>query len=207
MALRPHQQELAGSKGKPAFWFLHVLEPSRGGSYAASIKEVSTTFTLSTNSEYLCICFCAIPAPLAIKIYPKKTVQTIEYYFFCPISTSIYSFTPNISSPPFHIYYLYLFKCLAFLFLHLLCLIHLHCPSHSPQLHWPHLGTICHKPFVGETFVRGHTLGWPLLQSSHDEFTHSRGGVCGLRTLGRIDRNTKEIQRLRIIPGGQLSEH
>ena len=44
-------------------------------------------------------------------------------------------------------------------------------------------------------------------QSSHDGFVCSREGACGLEMLCRRNRDMKEIQRHRIVVGGQLSEY
>lgn len=43
-------------------------------------------------------------------------------------------------------------------------------------------------------------MHYHLLVSSFDEFVHSTVGVCGLEMLGRIDIDTKEIQRHRLVP-------
>ena len=48
------------------------------------------------------------------------------------------------------------------------------------------------------SFLSGSSLG---------ECERSRVGVCGFKMLGRIDRDTKEIERHRIVSGGQLSEY
>lgn len=57
-----------------------------------------------------------------------------------------------------------------------------------------------------EVVVR-HVLGWLLSQHSHNRFIHSRVEACGLETLGRRNRDMKEIQRHRIVLGEWLSEY
>lgn len=58
----------------------------------------------------------------------------------------------------------------------------------------------CHEPRFG---------GWLLSWSSQDRFLHSSVGECGSETFGRMNgkgnRDTKEIQRHGIVPGGQLN--
>ena len=49
-------------------------------------------------------------------------------------------------------------------------------------------------------------MHYHLLASSFDEFVRSMVGACGLEKLGRIDRDTKKIQRHRIVLGVQLSK-
>ena len=61
---------------------------------------------------------------------------------------------------------------------------------------YPMLGTICHS----------HTLGWCLSGSSLSAFVHSKVWMCGLEMLdmlGGINSNTQEIQRHRVVMGGQ----
>lgn len=53
-------------------------------------------------------------------------------------------------------------------------------------------------------------LGWLLLQSNHDGhdgMVCSRVGANGLEMSGRRSRDMKEMQRHRIVLGGQLNEY
>lgn len=47
-----------------------------------------------TNSENLCLFFCSLLAPLAIKVHPRDCAGSWTL-FLCPTYINIYSFTPD----------------------------------------------------------------------------------------------------------------
>lgn len=55
--------------------------------------------------------------------------------------------------------------------------------------------------------LTGTHVGHHLLVSCLDRFVGSRVKVCGLEMPGRMNRDTKEVQRHRIESGGQPSEY
>lgn len=109
-------------------------------------------FTLSTNSKNLCVCFCSTPAPLAIKIHPRKCTESC-LFFPCTFSANVLftNLLLLLFDHCFSILTICIYSSTHFWLLHLQGLIHLWCPSHALQYHWPHVWV----PSVMHSTLRG----------------------------------------------------